>query len=93
MYKIPPTKMVWSCLKNSKPKMPKQITTAALKRRSERGNHVKDRETRFKRIKYNANKKEVDYGQRPSRMEKDDWKPRSQLTVALKKKKKKKKNR
>ena len=38
--------------------MSKQITTATMERRSERGNHVKDRETRFKKIKYKGNKRQ-----------------------------------
>ena len=29
-----------------------------MERRSERGNHVKDRETRFKKIKYKGNKRQ-----------------------------------
>jgi hypothetical protein len=39
--------------------MQKQITIATMERRSERGNHIKDRETMFKRIKYKENKKET----------------------------------
>jgi hypothetical protein len=37
--------------------MSKQITIATMERRSERGNHVKDRETMFKKVKYKGNKK------------------------------------
>jgi hypothetical protein len=34
--------------------MAKKITTATMERRGARGNHVKDRQTRFKMIKYNG---------------------------------------
>jgi len=55
-----------------------------MERKGERENHVKERETRFKMIKYNgAGGGEAGHGQRPSGMEKDYWKLSSQRTVAL----------